>query len=254
MTTTAGMVTALYGIKAEEKRLEVLTQNLANISTPGYKAEVGLFESILLDLQELLGGDATSVEPGETVTVQQFTGLSVDMSSGPIRPTGNPLDFGLLGDGFFVIETPDGTRYTRRGHFLLESTGQLVNTDGFAVQGQGGPINLGGGNDVTVDSKGQVSLDGTPVGTLRVVTFEDTTLLERDSGGLFTWTGDPLDVTDLDDPQVVQGSFELSNVNPIRGMTEMISTLRTYEAAARVLKDLGVAERQAAREIAQIIG
>ncbi len=234
--------------------MEILSQNLANISTPGYKAEVGLFESILVDLQELLGADATGVEPGETVVVQQFSGFSVDLSAGPLRPTGNPLDLGLSGDGFFVVETPDGARYTRRGHFLLDSAGQLVTTDGFAIQGQGGPINLGGGEEVSVDSKGRVSLDGTPVETLRVVTFQDPELLERDSGGLFIWTGDPLSITDVDEPQVVQGSFELSNVNPIRGMTEMISTLRTYEAAARVLKDLSDAERQAAREIAQIIG
>lgn len=254
MVTTAGIVSALYGIKAEEKRLEILTQNLANSSTPGYKAEVGLFESILVDLQELLGEDATGVEPGETVTVQQFSGLSVDLSAGPLRPTGNPLDLGLLGDGFFVIETPDGERYTRRGHFLLDSAGNLVNTDGFSLQGQAGPINLGAGESVEVDSKGQVYLDGVPVDTLRVVTFPDPTLLERDSSGLFVWTGDPLSVSEVDEPQIEQGSFELSNVNPIRGMTEMISTLRTYEATAKVLKDLSDAERQAAREIAQIIG
>jgi flagellar basal body rod protein FlgG len=92
------------------------------------------------------------------------------------------------------------------------------------------------------------------VGTIRVVDFPDVDLLERDTGGLFKWTGAPQSVTEVSEPQVVQGSFELSNVNPVRGMTEMISTLRAYEAAQRMLKDLGVAERQAAREIAQIIG
>lgn len=253
MPTTAGIVSALYGLKAEEKRFEILTQNLANVSTPGYKAEVGLFESVLLDLQTLLEGSSLSGESGE-VPVQQFTGLSVDLSHGPLRPTGNSLDFGLQGDGFFVIDTPDGERYTRRGQFVMDSTGQVVNSDGFALQGQGGPLVLAPGGEVTVTSAGDLSVDGASVGTIRVVDFPDVDLLERDTGGLFKWTGAPQSVTEVSEPQVVQGSFELSNVNPVRGMTEMISTLRAYEAAQRMLKDLGVAERQAAREIAQIIG
>jgi flagellar basal-body rod protein FlgG len=252
MTTTPGIVSALYGIRAEEKRFEILTQNLANVSTPGYKAEVGLFESILLDLETLLEGTSSAGETG-TVTVQQFTGLSVDLSPGALRPTGNPLDLAIQGDGFFVVETPDGTRYTRRGQFVLDSLRQVVTDAGYPIQGQAGAIVASGDGQVAVNSNGDVSVDGTLVGTLRVVTFPDVNLLVRDSGGHFQWTGDPLSVTDVTDPKVEQGYFELSNVNPVRGMTEMITTLRTYEAAQKILKRLSDAERQAAREIAQVI-
>lgn len=253
MTTTAGIVSALYGIKAEEKRFEILTQNLANVSTPGYKAEVGLFESIMVDLQTLLEGTSVVGETG-TVPVQQFTGLSVDLSPGPMRPTGNALDLAIQGDGFFVVETPDGTRYTRRGQYVLDSAGQVVTAEGFPIQGQAGAIVANDVGEINVNPEGEVSVGGVPVGKLRVVTFPDASLLVRGSGGLFQWTGDPLAPTDVTDPKVVQGSFELSNVNPVRGMTEMITTLRTYEAAQKVLKSLSNAERLAAREIAQIIG
>lgn len=254
MTTNAGIASALYGIKAEEKRFEILTQNLANLATPGYKAEVGLFESVLVDVQALLGGDATSGEE-ETVVVQQFSGLSVDTSLGSLRPTANPLDLALGKDeGFFVVETPDGLRYTRRGHFALDAAGQLVTPEGYVVQGQAGAIVLSGGADVAVNDTGEVTLDGRHVDTLRVVSLPEPALLERGSEGLFRWTGDPAAETDMEEPQVVQGSVELSNVNPVFSMAEMVTTLRAYESSQRVLRDLSEAERLAAREIAQLIG
>ena len=244
-------VVALFGARAQEKRFEILTQNLANIATAGYKADVGLFETVLVELgaQDSTEGSTDVME----VPVEQFAGLRVDFSPGPLKQTGNSLDVALLGEGFFAVETPDGVRYTRRGGFMLNAEGQMVTSGGHVVQGQGGAIALGGGGQISIDSQGNVALDRTPVGTLRVVTFPDKSRLEKLSGGLFRWLGVPTAVTDVDKPTVVQGSLEMSNVSPLVSMTRMITVLRTYEANMKAVSSLTDAERRAASEIARLV-
>lgn len=213
-------------------KLEVQNNNIANINTVGFKrqfltSEQQPFESTFASLLKTLDNFAA----GDQLQTPGVTGFQTvtDFSVGPIQNTGNPFDLALRGPkDFFVINTPDGVRYTRAGNFTLSTDGELMTQDGMAVQGDGGPIAIVGANAYISDN-GTVFADKNMIGRLQVVRFEDPSGLERDAATRFKLkAGGPA-------PTPVEGAMqpqalEMSNVSAISGMVDLIVTNRAFEA------------------------
>jgi flagellar basal-body rod protein FlgF len=239
---------------AYEKRLEVIANNLANVTTAGFKRDDVAFQAYLTSAENV----ATAIDlpypsgqAGESFWVTYAS--HTDFSPGPMQQTGNRLDLALNGKGFFSVESPDGPVYTRRGNFRLSPEGVLVTQEGWPVQGTGGEIRLdasGGGPsgpEVSVGEDGTVRVNGRDVGRLRI---------EEVSGGLlkigqgyFT----PADAAAVPAPseevRVAQGFLEMSNVEAVRAMTEMIEILRGYESYQRVIRSIDEANAKSINEV-----
>jgi flagellar basal body rod protein FlgG len=170
----ASMFKALSGAIVQTRRLEIASQNLANVNTAGYKGERLTFREVLTE------SDPRKPRTGGLVVVGE---QRPDLSMGALQHTENPFDLALEGDGFFAIETPQGTRYTRQGAFSRAADGTIVTLSGHPLLGEGGPIRIEGNMEVAAD--GSVRSDGAEVDTLRVVRFADPRVLTREGDTLF---------------------------------------------------------------------
>jgi flagellar basal-body rod protein FlgF len=220
----AAMYKALSGAVAQMRRLEVTTQDLANVNTSGYKGQRLAFREVLAQ------GVPPEERPGGWVAVgDQRTRLS----PGEIHTTANPFNLALETDGFFVVQTARGERYTRNGSFTLRSDGTVITPDGNALLGEGGPIQVAGGR-MEVAADGSVRSEEGDVGRIRVVRFADSGQAVKEGASLFRSA--PGNVELAPDVRVLQGSLEQSNVSPIDGMVSLISLNRQFEAYERAMK------------------
>jgi flagellar basal-body rod protein FlgF len=203
-----------------ENRMAIVANNLANANTPGYKADQVSFSTML--------SEATGLpEVGAT----QY----VELTPGAMEQTGNPLDVALAGDGFFVVNTADGRRFTRDGAFQMTGDGAVVTADGNAVMGEGGPLVVDpDAGPVTIDGHGKVFQDGAQLDTLAVVTFPSGAPPVKVGGNLFDGTGD----APVEEARVIQGAMERSNVSAVLEMTRMIEIARGYEAYQKMVQTL----------------
>jgi len=243
-----GIYVATSGFLAQQWRLDVIANNLANATTVGYKEDVPLFRT-----SEFSSAAVQSDSMGP-VWDPIYVGLSenaTDFSQGALTKTGNPLDVALTGEGFFVIETPQGERYTRKGDFALDRDGSLITQDGYPVIGEGGRIFLSEG-EIQIDREGGISVEGNKEGRLRVVLIEERNRLVKEGKALFRWQGRPGDVTDLERPDVRQGYVEMSNVNSVREMVHMIDAIRTYEAQQKMIHAFDDAKKKAVGEVGRL--
>ena len=188
------------------------------------------------------GSAAPPELPGEVQTRTEF-------STGPLRETGNALDFALEGRGFFVIRSEGGDRLTRAGTFTRSAEGVLSTPDGAAVLGiDGRPIALPERGRIAVDEQGNLSIDDAQVATLRIVDTQELERLRKEGGTRFVAPAD-LELTAAQGVTVRQGVIELSNVNPILTLVEMIDALRVYEAAQRSARSVDDTLRRAVNEV-----
>jgi flagellar basal-body rod protein FlgF len=205
-----------------EIRQEVMANNLANLSSPGFQAH-RVFGQLAAD--------------GLGPVADQ----RVDMRPGPLTPTGRSLDLALDGPGFLVVETPVGERLIRAATLRLDDAGRLVDPRGHPVLGKDGPIHLPPGN-IVIGERGDIHVEGSFIDRLRVEAPQDPQSLQREPGGLRWVEGGTVQV----DPATVirQGYLEESNVNPVQAMTEMIEIQRAYSQVQRSVSVLdGVLER-----------
>ena len=217
----AGLYAAVSGSLAAQERLDAIANNLANASTPGFKAE------FLVQRAEEAG---TPSGPDQVPTPVTRSALQTSFLDGPIERTGNALDVALSGPGFLVVDGPHGERLTRRGSLVVDADGVLTTSDGWRVQGQGGVEIKVGGGPVAIDPNGVVKVNGATVGTLHIVTVADTTQLVRESGTVFKAGRDaPTDVTP-GTTRVIQSALEGANMSPVEGLVALIETMRGYEA------------------------
>ena len=152
--------------------------------------------------------------------------------------TGNNLDAAINGEGFFAIETPSGERYTRAGSFGVNAAGELVTKDAMRVLSTSNqPIVVGDGT-LEIRDGGVVTVGDNEVGTLKVVTFNDFSKLQKEGFQKLVWNGDPSGVKPVADPQVKGGYVERSNVNAIDEMVHLMAAYREFEAVQRTLKTL----------------
>jgi flagellar basal-body rod protein FlgG len=239
---TYGLYTVVTGSLAQERRLEALTHNLANMATPGFKADVPIFEVIPGPLP--MGMPAVFPTQSHTLssplsfvqdTYSVFTSVKVDLSAGELRQTGNSLDVAIHGQGWFSVETPNGVRYTRNGSFTLNPQGQLVTHEGWPVLGNGGPITIQGTN-VIINPQGTIIVDGQEIDRLKVVDAQDNDAFQKAEHALFALrSGASVEGTETA-ADIKQGFLEQSNVNSIKGMTALIDAMRAYESYQKVLQ------------------
>ncbi|GAB6053153.1 flagellar basal-body rod protein FlgF [Magnetospira thiophila] len=210
------------------REMSVIANNLANMNTHGYKGERMMFVDHLVRSkggESMLGTKNAFVRDVASYRVQE---------EGPIIETDNPLDLAVHGDGYFVVDTPSGPRYTRDGHFQLNDTGQLVTSNGNPVMGQGGPITFAPDDvDIRISRDGSITTNNGNIAKLSVVTFENAHKLKREAGALYASDAPGQEATF---PNVVQGAIEGSNIQPILEMTRMIDVHRAYQGATKFIE------------------
>jgi len=250
---------AASGALAYEKRLHIISNNLANANTVGYKMDHGQFSVF----NPADSADQSLQNPSETDTSQanlfwmQFN-MYTDHTSGSLKNTGNDFDLALVGKGFFCVQKPDGVHYTRKGDFTLNSEGVLVTRNGWPVMGESGEITVKTEGDqhqykkFAVDEEGNVSVDGNQVGSLRIVDFPKPYRLTKMGDTLFKPAAAGPEATKAEDFKVSQGFVELSNVDVVKMMTEMIEVLRGYESYQKVIRTADEANAKAINEVGRI--
>ena len=234
---------AATGALAYEKRLQLLSNNLANVHTAGFKLDRGRFRAFELseaENQPLRANDTRSQAPEYWMLFSSYT----DFSSGGTRKTNSPFDLALSGNGFFCVRTPDGVQYTRRGDFTVNADDVLVTQEGWPVLGQGGEIHLklskpsNTERAFSVSEDGYITIDGSQVNRLRIVDFTESHALEK-AGHNYYRALKPEALEELDgDLNVMQGFLELSNVDTVSMMTEMIEVLRGYESYQKMMRSI----------------
>ncbi len=224
ITQISSSVTALM------QELDLITHNVANVSTVGYKRRCNAFTSSL-DAQQT----APSAESTGTVTLNTL----LDFSQGNLIETGRPLDFALYGKGFFVIETPAGPLYTRNGVFQTNQLGQIVDSQGRIVAGEAGPITIPanvGLSQLIVSGDGRLAAGDANIGKFRLVEFKDNEN-KLTPVGENCYRMPDVDVRPVSAEQalVKQGYQEASNVKLIDELVDMIMVTRLYEANMKLI-------------------
>ena len=233
---------------AAYRSMDVTANNLANVSTPGFKRESAKFEEYV-----------TQVAPSEGQTGMQSVsfvkdaGVSRDLSQGNIQSTGDPYDFAINGNGYFAVQTPTGMRYTRDGHFTLDANGQVVTEQGYALQGDGGAItitpddlNVHVGTDGTISST--VNGLASQIGKVQLVDFADDRALTKEGDNLYSTSQAPTAST----ATVGQGMLESSNVQPVLEISHMLEVMRAYQATASLSQSQEDMIRQAVDRLGQM--
>jgi flagellar basal-body rod protein FlgF len=224
------------GFFLQERRFNVISNNLSNTQTTGYKKEVSVFQQLLSPIG---GENRTTVD--STVTVFQ---------QGDIQKTGNDFDLAIEGEGFFKVQTPAGIRYTRAGNFGLNKDQMLVQRDGYPVLGQRGEITIRGKN-FAVDANGSVLVDGKETDRIVLVTFADPAGLQKEGKNLFGLQA-PQEEIEAKQSQILQGSTETSNVNAMEEMVNMMETLRIYEACFKVMQSSDEMDGKAVNDLGNV--
>lgn len=244
---TGSIYMAATGALAYKKRLEVLSNNLANVNTVGFKQEKNCFQAVYLS-ESMKSTKTNDLDSNASQAPSFWMQLKAqtDFSSGPLKTTGNNFDLAVSGRGFFTVQTPNGVQYTRRGDFTINHQGTLITQEGWPVLGEGGEIAAESKADTSdvdgykfsVNENGEVSVDGKRVDKLRIVDFSKLSSLEKVGHSFFRPLAPNSTETDAQDFQISQGFVELSNVDAVKMMTELIEVLRGYEAYQKVIRSI----------------
>jgi flagellar basal-body rod protein FlgF len=211
----SGIYKAVDASLAQKIKFDTISNNLANINVNAFKKDMVSFDKALAIRSS----------------------LTTDFTLGPIHYTGNELDVALEGTGFFKVQTPKGIRYSRDGSFTCNIDSVLVNKNGDPVLGQNGTIKING-TDVSIESDGQVVVNGQPVDKLLLVDFKQSRLLKKEGGSCYLYQGEQKDIFTAGNITVHQGYVEKSNVNVTEEMIKMVETLRTFESAQKVIQSM----------------
>jgi flagellar basal-body rod protein FlgF/flagellar basal-body rod protein FlgG len=223
----SGYYAASAGLAAQMQALELVSNNLANLDTAGYRGQRATFRSLLATHNALwnpvnaamnnygvLGGGATDLEPGS------------------LTATGNPLDLAIAGKGFFVVQSGGSNLYTRNGGFHRTQDGRLVTAAGDPVLGEQGPVQLPNGV-VSVAADGTISVDGAVAGKLRIAEFSPAT--ELTAAGRALYAASQASELPAASSSIRQGMIEQSNVSPVEGVVQLITIQRNAEMMQRAL-------------------
>ncbi len=224
----SGYYAASTALVTSTQQMDTIANNLANASTIGYRAERAVFSSVLADASNAPGSSLNQAINNYGVVSSTI----LDLSQGALQKTGNDLDVAIQGPGYFVVQTAKGPMYTRAGSFQVSDKGQLVTSTGDAVMGEGGTITMLPGH-VSISADGTISINGAVTGKLHIVEFKPGTKLESAGNTYYTAPADTTE--DSTSSDVRQGFLESSNVNPILGLVDLISTERSAEMMQRAL-------------------
>lgn len=205
------------------REMQIVANNIANAATTGFRAEGLIFSEYV-----------KSVDEGASLSMGQGNIRTTTFEQGALTQTGGTFDLAIEGDGFFLIETPEGERLTRAGAFSPSAQGDLVTSDGLRVLDAGGaPLFVPPGADVSIAADGTVSADGTPLGQVGVVRPIDPSDMLREGGVMFRTEGG---YEPSENSRVLQGFVENSNVNSVYQLSRMIEVQRAYELGQSFLE------------------
>ncbi len=259
-----GLYIAASGGTKQLKKLDVLSSNIANINTQGFKRNMLVYEEKRTPFQQvpLAGADMRNFNSTQVsvsaVSYVQVTASLTDFAQGPFIKTDNPLDVAIEGKGFFVVNTPAGIRYTKNGNFHLDGLGQLVDQKGNMIMTRNEePILIPFGTKrVTIDQAGSVfggiELDQDPLGQLKIVSFTNLQALIKEGQGFYKITDSSVKEILVNDAKVLQGFTENSNANVIHEMTQMIETLRQLEAYQKIIQSIDEADDQSVNNLGRV--
>jgi flagellar basal-body rod protein FlgF len=227
--------------------MDVIANNIANVSTPGYRREQPTFQEYVAQMPPGEGEKGT-----QTLSFVQDTGIVRDMSEGAPQTTDAPFDVAIHGKGFFVVQTPSGTRYTRNGHFGLDAGGQIVDDAGDPVQGDGGAISISPDDgDIHIGVDGTLSGKNGQIAKLKVMSFTNEAALQKEGANMFSTAATPNAATDF---TLAQGRLESSNVQPVVEISRMIDVMRAYQATATLTQSHEDLMRQAIDKLGAMPG
>ncbi len=240
-----GLFSSWTGMVNEQKRLDVITNNLANAATTGYKKD-GVsnqsFNNLLTYKIKDMSESYTDKKIGKMSLGVKVGEVYTDYNQGSLRSTGNTFDFAIEGKGFFNVSTADKDgnqvlKYTRDGSFTMNQDGKLVDVNGNTLMGEGGEITIPNDTaDVKVDESGRIYADGVYVDKIKLTDFTDYKYLKKQGDSFYL----PLEGATAQDSTagIQQGYTEQSNVNVITEMTSMIAITRAYEANQKVIQTI----------------
>ncbi|AGT10128.1 flagellar hook-basal body complex protein [Paracoccus aminophilus] len=208
------------------REMRTVANNIANANTTGFRREGVVFSEYMVSLNR----------GGETLAMANARGRMIDLRPGGLTQTGGTLDLALEGDGFFMVQTPQGNRLTRAGAFALSPNGEIVDMAGNQLLDDGAaPIAIPDGTkNIGIGSDGTVSADDQPVGRVGLFATPDPSLLQHEAGTLFDPGPNP---QPLEDARVRQGFIEESNVDPVLEISRMIEVQRAYELGQSFLEN-----------------
>ena len=222
-------------LTAQINRTDMVSNNLANIGTTGFKKDQVFFHTL-----------SDELEPKDNTT------QSTDFSQGHLRETGNPYDLAISGKGFFNVETENGTGYSRDGSLHIDQDGVLRTKSNLPVLGEGGWINIisenGTPSEVKISETGEIYADGNMVDKIMITDFESPDALIKTGYGLYK-ANDRAVEFQVDDPIVKQGFLESSNVNPAQEMMELIEIQRQFESVQKMVRAMDDVYKSATQQI-----
>jgi flagellar basal-body rod protein FlgF len=251
--------TLLIGLSKQvalRRELDVVSNNIANLNTTGFKADMSVFEEYLMPTAR-----ATDF-PGRDARLSYVQDRATwhDLSQGPAQVTGNPLDISIDGNAFLAVQTPRGERYTRNGAMQINAAGQLVTGEGYQVLGANGPIVFQRDDSgISISADGTVSVrEGINAtvdsvrGRIRMVSFAQPQQLTKDGSSTFAASGNMAPQAAPEGARIVQGTLEKSNVRAVIEMTRMIDVSRTYTQIAGLMQQQGDLRRTAIEKLAEV--
>jgi len=223
-----GIYIALSGATLKQAQMDIISQNLANVNTIGYKRDKISFQEYLVS--QMNG----RTENPDGRTMSYFGTVTTDQAPGNVVHTGNDFDIAIEGEGFLCLENGE---YTRRGDLHLDSDGYIVNQRGIRVLGTGGPIQITDEGKVSINSEGEVSVKTAEtelavVDTIKVVIFSDASKLSKSGEDAFKAGEEEGQATTA---AVKQGYLEKSNVDAVKEMVQMITALREFETYQKAI-------------------
>lgn len=239
-------IAAASGIRSRMQSLDLLANNLANTGTSGFKRDqefYGLFSS-----EDANGGDEGSVSTLPVVQ-RQWT----DFSPGVVQVTGNPMDVALAGNGFFVVNGPNGPLYTRNGNLQITADGDLATSDGYELRTPSGTtIPISSGNPISIAADGTVSQDGQTIGQIAVVNFKSTNSLTKFNSACFQ-NSDPKNIpVAATNVAVQQGKLEGSNVPVAEAAMRLVGVMRQFEMLQKAVSVSSDMDTKTIQEVARV--
>ncbi len=230
---------------AAYRSMDVIANNIANASTPAYKRESMKFEEYVESSPPAEGEDAQT-----SLSFVQDTGTMRDLREGPIEKTNAQFDVAINGSGYFTVKTANGDRYTRNGHFTLDSEGRIATQNGDLLQGDGGEITVTSDDgDIHIAEDGTVTGAKGQLGKVKLAQFDDERALQKQGASLYATDQQPKAV---EKPNIKQGALESSNVEPVVEISHMLEVTRAYEMTANLTQSQQDLMRQAIDKLGQV--
>lgn len=246
-----GFYNLASGLLTQNRNLNVISNNMTNLTTPGYKLDNLTTTTFSQEMMYRNGNQNRNAQTpiGNVNMIRVPEQTVTNFEQGGFRPTGNNLDFAINGDGFFRVETEEGYAYTRNGAFYIDADSCLAMEGVGKVQGVGGEIFMET-DDIIIDGTGGIyTKEGELIDNIQLVDFEDYMTLEKGANGIFTTDAEAIDV---EAPSILNQTLEGSNASAVQVMQDMMTAQRSYQSASQMLKIYDQIMTKAVTEIGRV--